>query len=352
MKKDTNQEYRDAFNAEDAAEEIEALDPEVIGDDVADNATDETAPEGSGEEGGATDATAVAMTVEEGDGETETDTDGEEMAAEPDDEALSPEDTQRKNSWEGRLKKREEEIAAREAALAERDTPAMLADGGMVESEDEMMADGAEMDDPGTEPEAMSEESGAIDDEPAEDTSMDALMSEAREIAGSPERLEAKIAQDVADYGREYVVGYMALAMQMANAVAEPHVAAVQADLTSLIDDISGALRSMHRDTIADAHEDFEQVVSGEEFKSFLDGLPDEEKAKAAEVVENGSAGQIIKLLQTFKDSLKPKDSEPTPEDIWAEDAAAGVRGSAPVRLPTRAPASPDDEYKRAWDAA
>ena len=41
---------------------------------------------------------------------------------------------------------------------------------------------------------------------------------------------------------------------------------------------------------------------------------------------------------------------EKTPEDIWAEDAATSVRSSAPLKLPTRAPASDEDEYKNAWN--
>ena len=78
------------------------------------------------------------------------------------------------------------------------------------------------------------------------------------------------------------------------------------------------------------------------------------QRVKAEQVVDSGSAGQIIKLLGQFKDFVAEKDKpkEKTPEDIWAEDAASSIRSSSPLKLPTRAPGSDDDEYKRAFNEA
>ena len=110
----------------------------------------------------------------------------------------------------------------------------------------------------------------------------------------------------------------------------------------------------MHRNAISDAHEDFEEVVEGEAFKEWLASLDEPQRVKAEQVVESGSAGQIIKLLGQFKDFVAEKDkpNEKTPEDIWAEDAASSIRSSSPLKLPTRAPGSDDDEYKRAFNEA
>ena len=81
--------------------------------------------------------------------------------------------------------------------------------------------------------------------------------------------------------------------------------------------------------------------------KPAADGAP-----KADATVESGSAGAVIKLLQAFKDAQKAAEAPPeqTPDDVWAEDAATSVRSSAPLKLPTRAPASDEDEYKNAWN--
>ena len=333
-----DEEFRKAFMADDESA-VEAKSDEAAapaGDEQASESpasdvpaeASENAPSGSAAEG-ADDAPAVAVVIADGD---------EAAPATDDDGDVPPEDVQAYKSWKGRLKKREEELAAREAALADREAPVAES----AEEEPAALADGGEVsDDIGGE--AVAEPGEAID--------LESLKAEAAEMAGNPERMQAALGQMVADYGREYVVGLMAAMSPMIDAMAQPYVAGVDSQLNALIEDVTEAFRSQHRATIADAHEDFEQIVDSPEFQAWIDGLPDEDKAKAQATVESGSAGKIIKLLQTFKDSLKA-GKEPSAADVWAEDAAAGVKSSAPLRIPTRAPASPDDEYQRAWDMA
>lgn len=326
-----DEEFRKAFMADDEPA-VEAKSDEAAapaGDEQASESpasdvpaeASENAPSGSAAEG-ADDAPAVAVVIADGD---------EAAPATDDDGDVPPEDVQAYKSWKGRLKKREEELAAREAALADREAPVAES----AEEEPAALADGGEV----------------SDDIGGEAIDLESLKAEAAEMAGNPERMQAALGQMVADYGREYVVGLMAAMSPMIDAMAQPYVAGVDSQLNALIEDVTEAFRSQHRATIADAHEDFEQIVDSPEFQAWIDGLPDEDKAKAQATVESGSAGKIIKLLQTFKDSLKA-GKEPSAADVWAEDAAAGVKSSAPLRIPTRAPASPDDEYQRAWDMA
>lgn len=326
MKPEDQNEYSAAFNAEDPeampqeampAEEG-AKAPPVDAEAVAELMADETAnavPDSEGEGPGMSEP-ASAMT---------------DMAEDPAvDEPMAPEDEQRAKSWEGRLKKREEELAAREAALREQEM------GDKAEGMDNW-------EDLGEAPEMAEgdEDSGAM---------FEAIKQEAAALAQDPAMLARTIKQMVDDFGRDFVVSAAALAAPVVDMRATPYVDAIEGKMTSMIDDITQALQSMHRSAIADAHEDFEEVAQNPEFKAWIEAMPDDKKEKAVMIVDRGSAGQIVKLLTEFKSSLNAP--EKSPEDVWAEDAAAGVKGSAPLKLPTRAAASPEDEYRRAWDEA
>lgn len=106
----------------------------------------------------------------------------------------------------------------------------------------------------------------------------------------------------------------------------------------------------MHGDVLTALRDDAEEIASSPEFQQWIDGLEGEDKANAERVVASGRLKEILALFKQY-DGAKG-GGEKSPEDVWAEDAAAGVKGSAPIKLPTRAPASPDDEYKRAWAEA
>lgn len=378
-------EYSKAFNAED--------DDNIPTDDAAEGTGD---AEGSavmltGGQPEEAEVSAESAPEEAPEVQAEAPTEAEAVAETANPE-MTPEDEQRAKSWEGRLKamekalkQKESELAAREAAMGQSGNTQALADGGEVmgggingaeaapEEEKklstqekyeklmsktpdgivfnavrDMFADGGEV-------EADESQDGAAQADP--DTSgddVDSIKREAMDLAADPAKLANVLKTMIADYGRDFVVGAVALAGPLIDAKAEGYVNDVNGSLEGLISDIQAAFSGLHKSSIADAHEDFEEIVEGEEFQAWLDGMDDAAKAKAEQVIEGGSAGQVVKLLGQFKDSLKAAEApkEPTPEDIWAEDAATAVRGSAPVKLPTRAPASDDDEYKRAWAEA
>lgn len=323
-------EYSKAFNADD-----EEMKEESMMDEVSDNKPDDGAAEGADEPA----AVAVVLTDDE--------VPAEGMPTEPAMEAsveepMSPEDEQRAKSWEGRLKKREAEIAAREAELEAKMAPLPeAATGGEVVDDTIDNTDMPAEVEP--EVESPAEEGGDM---------IESLKSQATALMEDPAKLRASIESVVNDFGPEFVVAAMVMSSPMFAAVfdnmAKPYVEGMESKLSALTDDVIDAFRSNHTATIAEAHEDFEQIVDSPEFQAFIDGMEETEKAAAQQVIEAGSAGQIIKLLKTYKDSQKAP--EQSPDDVWAEDAAAGVKGSAPVRLPTRAPASQEDEFKRAWE--
>lgn len=363
-------EYSKAFNAED------------------DNIPTDDAAEGTGDtEGSAVmltggqpeeaEVSAESAPEEAPEVQVEAPTEAEAVAETANPE-MTPEDEQRAKSWEGRLKamekalkQKESELAAREAAVGQSGSTQALADGGEVMGGGINGADTPEKDDEGNGTSDLEKIGtaiagglgiGAVLDQFADggevesDTSgddVDSIKREAMDLAADPAKLANVLKNMIADYGRDFVVGAVALAGPLIDAKAEGYVNDVNGSLEGLISDIQAAFSGLHKSSIADAHEDFEEIVEGEEFQAWLDGMDEAAKAKAEHVIEGGSAGQVVKLLGQFKDSLKAEaPKEPTPEDIWAEDAATAVRGSAPVKLPTRAPASDDDEYKRAWAEA
>ena len=237
----------------------------------------------------------------------------------------------------------EEDLKAREAALSEREAPQTLADGGKAEDGNITLAEGGN----GGEFETVDAlaDGGEVGDD------IESIKQEALNLAGNPDKLAQVLATMIADYGREFVVGAVALAGPLIDAKAESYASDFNGNLDGLISEIQGAFSSMHKQTIADAHEDFEELVESPEFQAFRDSLPEDQQAKADATIESGSAGAVIKLLQAFKDA-KDKPKEKTLEDAWAEDAATSVRSSSPLKVSSRAPMSEDDEYKAAFEAA
>lgn len=338
------EEYRAAFNdgaedqppAEEAPPSEEMAQPEEQPETVeepaaeaTDNAPSDSAAEGTGE----TPAVAVVISPEGEGGES----------------PMSPEDEQRARSWEGRLRKKEEELAAREAALTEKEQGggdiSEMACGGKVAH----MADGGEVDDMSSTAEMEGAEAG----EPAEAEVAEAspavqrIREKALELMQSG-NLDAALQDAIDNYGEEFVALSAALGGLLFDDMAQPYLSDMNSNLDALVDEVVTAFQSRDRETILDAHDDLDQIVENPDFQAWMDGLPEEEKARAMEIVDAGSPRAVIGLLKEFKAGAT-KDK--TPDDIWAEDAAEGVKSSAPVQLPMKTGAAPEDEYKAAWDS-
>ena len=286
-----DREFSKAFNNEDVTDES-------VGNEVS-----LTAAEGmSDDDTGAVviDAeTAVNDAAEEAG--IDTSAGQPDLTAEEQGEQISPEDLQRQKSWEGRLRKREEELAAREAAL------------GSGNGEVPAAADDAE-------------------------------------IAEIRQRLTE-------DFGDEFVGMISKLAAYEARKLAaedfDSKLNPIQQTIAQAIQDVHAAFESMHFGAIADAHENFQDIINSPEFGAYINGLSGDEQEAAQAVLEGGTPKQVIGLLNAYKESLEQKaeqvDSDTSVDD--ALDAAEGVRGSSPVQLPGRVPVGDEDEYRAAWDA-
>lgn len=236
----------------------------------------------------------------------------------PEAHAVDEKDQQREKSWEGRLKAREEALKAREEALATK--PAEAAEGETPEQET------AE---------------GAVGEK---------IEEVAEQVASGDITAEAAMKILAADFGKEFtqMLGVLidARATEIAGKLADEKVSGVKGDMDGLVNEIVNDKARAHAESIADAHPDFMDVAQSPEFRSYIDSLPASEQESAKNVIERGSARQIIKLLSDFKGSKKTA-AEPAAQDDTAIDAAEGVR-SRGMKLPDEPKKS--DDYEAAWD--
>ena len=359
MKDKKMDEYRKAFNEGGAVESSAESSAEDM--NVADNKTTEAAPEGIAE------TPAVAVVIAEGAPAGEMPADAEDKAA------MSPEDMQRAKSWEGRIKKREAELAAREAELAAREAALngegveMAAGGKVCQKKDggkvEMMAEGGEvmdnemmpadeMTDPmtGEAPDLFAEGEGMADEgmEGDMEGNMDADMAEADTAPVSDDPVE----QMAADYGPEIVAAVTAIVERTVRKIVEEMGGAFASEIEGKIAEIMRATNEgfgmIQGEMLRSVVDDIDDVLESEEFTAWVESLPEEEKAQAQQVIDAGTPSQGIKLIRQYK----ARSKGPSPEDVWAEDAAVAVKGKSPVRLPDRPSMSPEDEYRAAFNAA
>lgn len=284
-------EFEDAFNAPEAEATAQTED-EAFG--ISPEITDDVSSEGEP----ATTSIDLDAAAEEA-GETPAEESAEGATGEANEEipAEDPPMTQNDKTWEGRLRKREEEIALREAALESKEvTPVEEASGETIE---------------GT-------------------MSSDEAMS--------------KLADD---FGPEFVEMIKVIASGIAEAaaakVATQTVETVDRDVKDIIAHLQDAGQKAHFKEIAKAHPDFMDVAASPEFKAWSDARPDENKTSEMDILEKGSADQVIKLLDEYKASAGQDEDN-------GEDAAEGVR-SGGIMLP-ETPQAGNDDYEAAWKEA
>lgn len=340
--KTQEQAYRDAFNGMSGEEIDAAKTDKTTGVDDTSTATD-AAAEGATE----TPAVAVVITGEEGDETAQVDPEADAQVA-----AEDPAEAQRMKSWEGRMKAREAELKAREAALAERE--AAMA-GDVVTAKDgckvEKKADGGKIE---GEEGAGSMEGGA----PAAEVETEVSAAEgempAEEVAAAAPAAKSDediIAEGNEIYGADFEGYVAALIRKNFAAEADPVVGKLLERIDAVGSSVQQGLESMQMDVLDALIDDLEDIVESDELNAWVESLPEEEKAKAKQVLQSGTIGQVKRLVQQFS-SARGGDAGPTAQDIWAEDAATAVKGSGAVRLPSRPSASPMDEYSAAFNAS
>ena len=302
------EEMAQAFN-EDVPAPAEQTDDEAFGLTPPDQA--------GGETPGADTATMTAEGGEDAPPEVPAGNGGEEMPAEAEpmpeepapadgEVAMSPEDEQRAKSWEGRLRKREEELAAREAELKAMEERMA---GGEAAAEGETAAEEmAEMESPG----------GDADDGMA---------------GGEFESPEQAVAWATENFGPEFVkVIDLIVESRIKNGMGD-----VDSRLSGLLQRIEDRDVRDHFREIARAEPDFLAIVKSPEFGDWRAGH--EQADHYAQVIQDGTADDVIAMLQAFKNSQTQVDGT-----IVDDDAADGVRSTgAGLVLPEEVSGAADD---------
>lgn len=297
------QEMADAFG-EDVPPPAEKTDDEAFGLTPPDQA--------GGETPGADTATTTAEGGEEAPAEMPAGDGSEQLPAEagpmPADggEVMSPEDEQRSKSWEGRLRKREEELAAREAELKAMEERMA---GGEAAAEGETAAEEmAEMESPG----------GDTDDGMA---------------GGEFESPEQAVAWATENFGPEFVkVIDLIVESRIKNGMGD-----VDSRMSGLLQRIEDRDVRDHFREIARAEPDFLAIVKSPEFGDWRAGH--EQADHYAQVMQDGTADDVIAMLQAFKNSQTQVDGT-----IVDDDAADGVRSTgAGLVLPEEVQGAADD---------
>lgn len=348
--KDDHDAYAAAFNEEDAAKNepsedeafgIEPETPEPVAEDGAEGQSSEPVDVAIVVDGGdlekqAEDA-AAKQTAEEA-AETPAQDNAAEEAAEGEGDASQVQapsvdmekEVQRLKSWEGRLKAMEAKLKA-----AGTDTQ---------EEEQEVVSEAIE-------------KAADATDTPADEEKVEQIAEQVEDGTITPEQAMRQLAED---FGDDFVKMIEAIAVAKAReaggAAAEEKVGQLRGTVDEVIADIVDTKAKNHFEQIAAQHPDFQEIGASEEFKQFIDGMPEADKETAMNVVANGSAKQINQLLSKFKDSNKggsePELTEAQGESVVDEvsdeqlDAAEGVRSSG-MKLPDQPKSA---GYEDAWN--
>lgn len=204
----------------------------------------------------------------------------------------SPEEVQRRKSWEGRLRKREEELNAKASELE---------------------------------------------------------AAKAALPAPASEDIAAVVASLNNDFGEDFVSRLLSIIKAEAGTAADAAAGKIHGEVEGLAKSIQAALQGMHESAILDAHPDLDDIVSSDAFKQWLSGKDEDKRSSAEAVLQHGMWPQVIRLVQTYKDETKaPAEPEPAEERDPFDDAPLAPPASVAVRLPDK-PVDAND-FDAAWD--
>lgn len=322
-------DFADAYN-NDVAKRPEPTEDEAFGlTPEAEPAVEAAEPSAeaaaeSGAEGAAGDdmagaAPAVVIAIEPA-----AEDNADAIDAEAGADTMSDKDIQRQKSWEGRLKAKEKELQAREDAMNAPATPEAAAPG-----------------------EAPAEEV-------AEPQVTEAIEEAVAKVESGEMTADQAMATLTEDFGPDFTKMLHVLisakaseiAGEVAGKTADEKVAGVSGKMDTLVADINDDKARGHFEALSDVHPDFLEVGGSPEFKEYVDALDETQKADAEQVIERGSARQIIKLLSAFKTS-KTTDPKADADRDDAMSAAEGVRSSGGIKIPDKP--SESQGYEEAW---
>lgn len=247
---------------------------------------------------------------------------------------------QRLKSWEGRLKAMEAKLKAAGADAKE-------------EQGEEPVSQKAE---------AMAEAIEQSADQADTPADADALQNLADQVESGDITPEEAMKVMSSDFGDDFVKMIEVITAAKAKDIAMKAVDEMRGTVDEIIADIRDTKTQQHFEKISSVHPDFADIGASEEFKQYVESMPDGEREAAIQVIGGGSAKQIIQLLSAFKESSSTPNEDLTPaqgesvveeaaEDTSAMDDAEGVR-SGGMKLPDQPKQAGNDDYETAWNEA
>lgn len=265
-------------------------------------------------------------------------------AAQADDEIEK--ERQRLRSWEGRLKKAEADLKAKTdaAAATKPEANGPVNDGSNTESTTSSALENLSNDAAGDGNTELGE----------------AAQQAADAVASGDLTPEQAMRQLAEDFGEDFVRMIEVIASAKAKAAgadaAAEKVGEIGKTVEELVADVSDSKAKAHFRAIGKAHPDFIEVGQSEGFRDFIGGLDEKAKADAERVVKTGTAAEIVKLLDGYKEARKAKteadladDPRPAADPVVEQqmDAAEGVRSTG-MSLPAQ-PRPSATSYEEAW---
>jgi hypothetical protein len=269
----------------------------------------------------------------------------------------APMSEQQLRSWEGRLRKAEQELKAKAPEAGDGmggDAPVTAAADAIEKVSDQAGGNGDN---------AMAEAASEVADQVA-----------SGEI--TPEEAMKALAED---FGEPFVKMIEAIARSSASKAADEKIGKVGQDVEAVISHITNNAERAHFEAIYQAHPDFIEVSKSPEFQAFVES----QGPTAESTIESGSASAINAIIDAFKAATEGDKSagqpgemvasadgsgNPQPDEGFAPEvtvtakredqvdpeaveAAEGVRSksSSGLRLP-EAPSRAEDDYEGAWN--
>lgn len=287
---EVEQDFEAAFNDEDQTDEgdTEQAADESGEDEIQSDVNDtdlEDEPEDEGQLG----------TEDQAQADSE-DTTDDEAQADDSFSDVSDEDKPKAKSWEGRLRKREDDLKRREEALENKPET-------QVETDDDTSAEGEgdseSNDDDG------SELAEALQDFPELAEPLSKLIS--KEVSKATEAVRNEFQQQLTPVTQKIEAG---------------EVAAEE------------AASEAHFNHVVEQHPDFNEIIESKALNTWIDNLPHKEAVKYEKVCNEGTANEVVEMLDRLKsDRIKEskKDDLKSKRDKQKEDGAAVPRHSSRV---------------------
>lgn len=136
------------------------------------------------------------------------------------------------------------------------------------------------------------------------------------------------------------------LASQIADAKFDEHFSKLEPKLKKIETTIQETTEEAHFKAIKDAHSDWTTVVASSAFKEWINSQPTYVNRELVRICESGTASEVVEMLTNYKESTKQKTEIVQKKDMQNLVAVPARSGGPPPNEPAR------NDFDAAWDEA